>query len=492
MPPVVFQECTGYGCSTGDPFLTVVSFLFLIPWLIVSSISGLFIALGIRYLFPHEIFAASYTQGLVTIPLVLTLGTVIVKLLLQARVQKWVLSVPGPKHSYILISIFAAVVAISSYQFWLEPSFFYNLSDDVRSTAARWKYFAVANALLIGLLIPMLITSRRQLRFFFLAWMGLGLIVALEGLIQYPFGAKLLDPLRLAETQRGSIEVWRLSSFTSGSGPSTAELLYVPTVLSAFIALTSPSPRRWATLVTAVILAVAIILAQGRATYLGLLVSGIAFFFVVTFRLPNAVQSVRAIVRPLMFAGILAVLVLVTASTAATSIGPRFSREGPNVTRLNNIVTRLQTWGGTVEVIKQSPIIGGGLGTAARNFSIVHQEQGLPGGLGRSGHNTYLDWVAETGVLGGMVFAALIIVTIRNLIRVRRRAKAVGDAQFATYSGGLLVAFPGFMVQYIFDSAIQDMMFFFIFLGISFVLLKHQYTALVLPVDDDTIVDGRR
>ena len=42
----------------------------------------------------------------------------------------------------------------------------------------------------------------------------------------------------------------------------------------------------------------------------------------------------------------------------------------------------------------------------------------------------------------------------------------------ALYSGALLVALPGFMVQYIFDTAFKDFMYFFMVASISYIMLR--------------------
>lgn len=78
----------------------------------------------------------------------------------------------------------------------------------------------------------------------------------------------------------------------------------------------------------------------------------------------------------------------------------------------------------------------------------------------------------SAGVVGGLALLALVAVTFRNLIRVRQRAKELGDSELALYSASLLVALPGVMVLYVFNTAFKDFMYFFMVAGISYVMLR--------------------
>ena len=78
----------------------------------------------------------------------------------------------------------------------------------------------------------------------------------------------------------------------------------------------------------------------------------------------------------------------------------------------------------------------------------------------------------SAGIVGGLGMFALVALTFRTLIQVRKQAVKVGDGELALFSGALLIALPGFLVQYIFDTAFEDFMYFFMLASISYVMLR--------------------
>ena len=123
-------------------------------------------------------------------------------------------------------------------------------------------------------------------------------------------------------------------------------------------------------------------------------------------------------------------------------------------------------------VISENPITGGGLGTASRNLSVVIQERNLIGGPGRGGHNFYLDWVAETGIIGAGALTVLIAMTFRNLLLVRKRAEESSDVEMGVYSRALLIIIPGMLVVYMFSTAFKDIMYLMLFFSLSQIMLR--------------------
>jgi O-antigen ligase len=68
-------------------------------------------------------------------------------------------------------------------------------------------------------------------------------------------------------------------------------------------------------------------------------------------------------------------------------------------------------------------------------------------------HNTYLNILADLGLVGLVLFAGLIFFVLRALRRRIRRAASTGDTHMEAIGRGLLIALIGLLVAYTFISA---------------------------------------
>ncbi|MBF0568085.1 MAG: O-antigen ligase family protein [Nitrospirae bacterium] len=95
------------------------------------------------------------------------------------------------------------------------------------------------------------------------------------------------------------------------------------------------------------------------------------------------------------------------------------------------------------------PIIGTGLGT----FRDIYSESDYARKFEKEGwtnrryaHNTYLEYLVGTGIIGFVLFAAILWLTLRNYIAARRNFQINGDTESASYAGIYLFSFVILMI----------------------------------------------
>jgi len=127
-------------------------------------------------------------------------------------------------------------------------------------------------------------------------------------------------------------------------------------------------------------------------------------------------------------------------------------------------VSRLAVWAGAASVFAGSPLTGMGFGNLR---AFMGGLVGLPEGWVGDAHNLYLELLAETGVLGFIAFAFLVITSLRMALAQRRLFqgdfdKVIGFAVFAAICGVLVHG----VVDYLFHTTPQATALFFMVLGI--------------------------
>ena len=145
----------------------------------------------------------------------------------------------------------------------------------------------------------------------------------------------------------------------------------------------------------AAIMLAAIILSFSRGAYLGL-ATGILFFAFFLLKRSGHLGKVLAA------AGAIAVvLAAINFQVAVNRLKSTFNfREGSNVERLKN-------WGEAIEVIRDYPLSGVGMGNYSHLIDPTADERSSI-----YAHNLFLDIAAETGILNSLVFLFLILVSI--------------------------------------------------------------------------------
>lgn len=130
----------------------------------------------------------------------------------------------------------------------------------------------------------------------------------------------------------------------------------------------------------------------------------------------------------------------------------------------NTEVTRLGIWAGAGLLFLGNPVLGVGYG----NFKVALTNAiAVPDGFMLDAHNLYLELLAETGLVGFLVFAALIIMCLRCARRMQRESLSATEAVIgiATIAaiGSILVHGA---VEYVFHNAPQCAALFFLLLAL--------------------------
>jgi putative inorganic carbon (hco3(-)) transporter len=127
-------------------------------------------------------------------------------------------------------------------------------------------------------------------------------------------------------------------------------------------------------------------------------------------------------------------------------------------------VSRMAIWGGAFTVFVRSPVLGTGFGNLR---GLMGGLLNLPDGWTGDAHNLYLELLAETGVLGFLVFGLLMTLAMRTALRQLRWTdnhfnKMTALAIFAVICGVLVHG----MVDYLFHTTPQVTALFFLVLGL--------------------------
>jgi len=155
-------------------------------------------------------------------------------------------------------------------------------------------------------------------------------------------------------------------------------------------------------------------------------------------------------------------LVLIVCLLAAAVAGFFFQRLG----EIDDFTTvsRLAIWGGAFTVFVRSPLLGTGFGNLR---GLMGGLLSLPDGWIGDAHNLYLELLAETGLIGFVAFALLIVLALRTALSRLHNAqnkfnKMIAVAVFTAICGVLVHG----TVDYLFHTTPQVTALFFLVLGL--------------------------
>ena len=155
-------------------------------------------------------------------------------------------------------------------------------------------------------------------------------------------------------------------------------------------------------------------------------------------------------------------IVLIACLIVAAAAGVFFQRLG----EIDDFTTvsRLAIWGGAFTVFAHSPVFGTGFGNLR---GLMGGLLNLPDGWTGDAHNLYLELLAETGLIGFLVFGILIILALRTAVRQFRTTQNEVDKMTAL---AVFVAICGVLVHgtvdYLFHTTPQVTALFFLVVGL--------------------------
>ncbi|HEX3093724.1 MAG TPA: O-antigen ligase family protein [Candidatus Angelobacter sp.] len=278
------------------------------------------------------------------------------------------------------------------------------------------------------------------------------IVVALFGLYQVMIGGytALYDVLYPVQEEIRQIPPWegRITSFLEHYNGLAAYInLVVPFCFVFALRGADPALRtlsKWCLALASV----ALLLTQSR----GGLLAYVAMLMVNAYMLaPDRKTRMRRLA-----------LVLVVCVLAAAVAGFFFQRLG----EIDDYtaVSRLAIWGGAFTVFARSPVMGAGFGNLR---PLMGGLLGLPEGWMGDAHNLYLELLAESGLVGFIAFAFLIVSALRAARRWMRESRdefawLIAIAAFAALCGVLVHG----TVDYLFHTTPQVAALFFLVLGI--------------------------
>jgi len=193
-------------------------------------------------------------------------------------------------------------------------------------------------------------------------------------------------------------------------------------------------------LIVVIILLAGLIASWSRGAWLGFAVSVMVMAFAIPRKLSTSIlmtSGLTILVLGLWFGGLIPQSVVDRITTAATDFITIDEIRGVDITTVNYaVVERIAHWQAALNMAEANPIMGVGLG----NYEIVYENYRLLNWTEPLGHahNYYLNILAETGIIGFLVYIIFWIVIFRTTWRIRQHPdqfpRAIGIGLLGTWS----------------------------------------------------------
>ncbi|MGI8497943.1 MAG: O-antigen ligase family protein [Gemmatimonadaceae bacterium] len=273
---------------------------------------------------------------------------------------------------------------------------------------------------LITLTAANVIRTRAQLRFFLLFFLGCFAL--------YPVRGALFNYFVYRESMEGRA-YWKMI-YANPNDIAAFCLLQ----LSLAIGVLLTDRRGWArkaALAGILVLPFLVLLTQSRGAFIALVV-----FALFALGAQRRRKRVRAIATVLVVGAIVAVAAPESAWKRLGGIA-NFTAGGQvdlyRMDREGSAAQRYEIWKVALAIIRDQPLFGVGLGA----YPLAHQAYATRPDFDkmargkRDAHSTYLSIFAETGIVGLVLFLVVLLVTVRDAERVRRRCRQLLPAESA-------------------------------------------------------------
>lgn len=291
---------------------------------------------------------------------------------------------------------------------------------------------------LLPVLLSSLLPDARFQRFMGVALMVVPCLFAIDGMVEYlnngrgltgMLGISVPVPEGGDQQIRHTFDVSGRAGSTFGGAQGLA--MYLVMSMSLAMAHIARPPVAWLRGLALVCLAICLgglMVAKSRGGLLG----GLAVLVVMTLALRPQLKVVGAV-------GLLMALLI---SALALGMWPSWdgSLQGLVPGRPEAVLDRLIIWGKVLEVASQNPLFGVGLGNFRDAFFAsepwLHVELGYPS---LHAHNTYLELLADTGIVGLSAYACFIVLVVGRLRQ--RWTEPGGGSVFTLAAMGSLGAY---------------------------------------------------
>ncbi len=316
-----------------------------------------------------------------------------------------------------------------------------NSYDKMSSLKSVMVYIAF---MLVYYLIVRLVNDKKKLVKAFWLLTGASLICSLYGIYQY------FNPAELQvwqDSEMFSDISGRIVSFFENPNVYGEYLILIIMINIALLATVKKPLLKLCTFILLALSGVCMILTYSRGCWIGIILAVALFLFI----------SSKKMFLVMAGLGVVALFFLPeSVMTRLLSIGDLAD---------SSTSYRVYIWQGTMDMLKDFWVTGIGVGTSA--FNHVYPIYAFGAISAPHPHNLYLLLLSEMGILGLLVFIALMIVVLKKLFVTANKSK---DKTISVFSSALFSALVGFLVQGIFDNVWYNyrvFLFFFIIIGLS-------------------------
>ena len=359
-----------------------------------------------------------------------------------------------------LVSLFLIVISVSTV-FGVSPvAELIGSSYNQMGLITRICLFVVFTSLIV-----VIGTSEKRFRWTLWAMTLTGLAIATYGYVQF-FGRDPFVPSQFYTFESSAGPVLRIIGTLGHSNYLGNFLLYV-TPLAAGLALASRGSARRIGLAAAILATVAIILSGTRGAWLGLVTGLVTFVSLARLRGEGAsLIRRRAIVR---WAVVTSIVILVLSAIIAINPASRnLARRAPLLVSEQTGSGRTLLWRDSIKMIVEYPLAGcgpEGFRKAFLSYKSLELARLAPRTNNESSHSSYIDAALSYGLIGAILYVAIIASSFKMLMRARRRSK---DPGFRIITVSMISSMAAVVVHnlFIFDQ-IPTGLYFFVFAALA-------------------------
>ncbi len=332
---------------------------------------------------------------------------------------------------------------------------------------ALWGSYIVAYFIVISV-----VESSRWIKILLGAALSAGFVAATYCILQF-YGVDFRFWLELSG--RGRL-------FSTFGNPNYLAGYLIGCLPMAFVWFVSVK-KHWKKLVTGILIVIpytAVLMTYTRASWAGLLASGLFTLVVLFIFLGRGFFRRNRYWLGSLALILLAITVLYSVPNPVNWPGRSVVGRAASSFDMSSYASRFLIWLSTIEVAKQHPIIGSGIGTLGVRYPEAQGEvlaqsryrQFIPqANKSINAHNDFLHMWAEIGILGLLCAAWIIIAFYMGAFRSLKRANSEQKTLLVGFMGGALAILAHSVFSFPFH-VIQNGLLFWLFLGLSWVTMR--------------------